>query len=100
MPTYSTDADVRGPCGSVLADEALRAVNAARATRSLDVERRRLEKQRIVLSMTLYGAGAEQVEIAAALGLRSHSSISVMLERIREEAMGRPPWRNATSRYG
>ena len=59
MPTYSTDADVRGPCGSVLADEALRAVNAARATRSLDattLDAYRVEaKRQILIALRLRG---------------------------------------------
>ena len=57
--TYSTDTDVRGPCGSVLADEALRAVNAARATRSLDattLDAYRVEAQRqILIALRLRG---------------------------------------------
>ena len=57
--TYSTDADVRGPCGSVLADEALRAVNAARATRSLDattLDAYRVEaKRQILIALRLRG---------------------------------------------
>lgn len=57
--TYSTDADVRGPCGSVLADEALRAINAARANRSLDattLDAYRVEAQRqILIALRLRG---------------------------------------------
>lgn len=50
--TYSTDDDVRGPCGSVLADEALAAINAARSRRSLSattLETYRTEAQRQIL---------------------------------------------------
>lgn len=57
--TYSTDDDVRGPCGSVLADQALVAVNAARAKLSQSattIDAYRVEAQRqILIALRLRG---------------------------------------------
>lgn len=57
--TYSTDDDVRGPCGSVLADQALVAVNTARAKLSqaaTTLDAYRVEAQRqILITLRLRG---------------------------------------------
>lgn len=63
--TYSTDSDVRGPCGSVLADQALAAINAARARLSQDattLEVYRTEAQRqILIALRLRGILSEDI---------------------------------------
>ena len=67
----------------------LRLQAIVRAQQAMATERERLELHARVLSLRTDGDGMELKEIAAAIGLRSHSSVSTILTEIKVEAQGR-----------
>ena len=69
--TFATDDDVRGPCGSLLADQALVAINAARAKLSqsaTSIDTYRVEaKRQILIALRLRGIAEADISRAADL---------------------------------